>query len=140
MQVEGAVGLRVQENKDRTETAVMFFRRDHLSPEMLDQLAEIRRLLNLPDGRQEFTLVYSPVAGEDTELGVGSRSMLQIMSAMASYTDVPEADLKDGRALPSLTSTNIMTASTPVQDQVQPGQTGGRLCRRALPRPMVLGG
>ena len=30
--------------------------------------------------------------------------MLQIMIAFASYADVPEQDLKDGRALPSLLS------------------------------------
>jgi hypothetical protein len=115
VQVAGAVGLRVQENKDKTTTAVMFFRRDNLPPEMLDKLAEIRRLLKLPADQHQFNLVYSPVAGEDNELGVGSRSMLQIMGAMASYTDVPEADLKDGRALPSLASTNNLEASAPVQ-------------------------
>lgn len=115
VQVAGAVGMRVQENKDKTTTAVMFFRRDNLPPEMLDKLSEIRRLLKLPENQQQFNLVYSPVAGEDGELGVGSRSMLQIMAAMASYTDVPEADLKDGRALPSLSDTNNVAASAPVQ-------------------------
>jgi hypothetical protein len=115
VQVEGAVGMRVQENKDKTETAVMFFRRDNLPPEMLDKLAEIRRLLKLPESQHEFNLIYSPVAGNDNELGVGSRSMLQIMAAMASYTDVPEADLKDGRALPSSSSTNSMARNDPVR-------------------------
>jgi hypothetical protein len=114
VQVAGAVGMRVQENKDQTATAVMFFRRDNLPPEMLDKLAEIRRLLKLPDSQQQYNLVYSPVAGEDNELGVGSRSMLQIMAAMASYTDVPESDLKDGRALASL-STNNVDNSAPVR-------------------------
>jgi hypothetical protein len=114
VQVAGAVGLRVQEHKDETATAVMFFRRDNLPPEMVDKLAEIRRLLKVPPDQQQFNLVYSPVAGEDNELGVGSRSMLQIMSAMASYTDVPEADLKDGRALPS-SSTNNVDNNAPVR-------------------------
>jgi hypothetical protein len=114
VQVAGAVGMRVQENRDKTETAVMFFRHDNLPPEMLDKLAEIRRLLKLPEGRHEFTLVYSPVAGDDNELGVGSRSMLQIMAAMASYTDVPAADIKQGRALPALLSTGGAAKNDPV--------------------------
>ena len=115
VQMAGAVGMRVQENKDKTETAVMFFRRDNLPPEMLDKLAEIRRLLKVPADQHQFNLVYTPVAGDDGELGVGSRSMLQIMSAMASYTDVPAADLKDGRALPSLQSTNSVAKNVPVE-------------------------
>jgi hypothetical protein len=41
--------------------------------------------------------------------------MLQIMQAMASYTEVPEADLKEGRAIPSLASTNGTANSDPVK-------------------------
>jgi hypothetical protein len=43
---------------------------------------------------------YSPVCGAENELAVNSRSMLQIMGAFASYLDVPEADLKEHRAVP----------------------------------------
>jgi uncharacterized protein YceK len=115
VQAAGAVGLRVEENKDKTETAVMFFRRDNLPPEMVDKLGEIRRLLKLPEGQQQFNLVYSPVLGTTNELAVGSRSMVQIMAAMASYADVPESDVKDGRATPSLQFTNSAGNRDPVE-------------------------
>jgi hypothetical protein len=115
VQEAGAVGMRVEENKDKTETAVMFFRRDNLTPEIADKLGEIKRLLKLPEGQQQFNLVYSPVLGATNELTVGSRSMVQIMQAMASYADVPESDVKDGRATPSLQSTNSVVNSDPVE-------------------------
>ncbi len=115
VQVAGAVGMRVKENKDKSQTAVMFFRRDNLPPEMTDKILEIRRLLKLPEGQQEFNLIYSPAAGEPGELTVGSRSMLQIMAAMASYIDVPDADLKEGRAIPALSSTADSEKNVPVQ-------------------------
>jgi hypothetical protein len=115
VQAAGAVGMRVEENKDKTETAVMFFRRDNLTPEILDKLGEIRRLLKLPEGQQQFNLVYSPVGGGDGALAVGSRSMLQIMTAMASYADVPESDLKEGRATPSLQTTSSAGNTDPVE-------------------------
>ena len=101
VQVVGGVGVRVQENQDKSETTVMFFRRDNLPPEILDKIAEIRRLLKLPADRQQFKLVYSPAVGADDQLAVGSRSMLLIMAAMASYAEVPAADVQSGRALPS---------------------------------------
>jgi hypothetical protein len=115
VQIAGAVGMRVQENKDKSSTGVMFFRRDNLTPEMRDKLAELRRLLKLPEGQQQFTLVYSPAAGGEGELGVGSRSMLQIMAAMATYTDVPETDVRDGRAVPSTRSADSAGKSDPVE-------------------------
>jgi hypothetical protein len=115
VQVAGAVGMRVVENKDKTETAVMFFRRDNLPPDLSDELAEIRRLLKLPEGQQQFNLIYSPVLGATNELAVGSRSMVQIMAAMASYANVPELDLKEGRATPSVQATNSAGNRDPVE-------------------------
>jgi len=106
VQAAGAFRMRVMENADKTETTVVFFRGDNLSPEMIDKFSEIRRLLKLSEGDSQLKLVYSSATGGPGELGVGSRSMLQIMSAMATYTDVPAADLKDGRAVPSMSSTN----------------------------------
>jgi hypothetical protein len=44
-------------------------------------------------------LRYSPVRGSAEELSVNSRSMLQIMTAFASYVDVPEAHLQDRSAV-----------------------------------------
>ena len=70
----------------------------------MDKIVEIRRLLKLPEGQHQFKLIYSSAAGRDGELSVGSRSMLQIMLAFASYVDVPESDLKEGRAVPSVQS------------------------------------
>lgn len=100
VQMAGAVGVRVQAKQDQSSTTVLFFRRDNLSPETTNKLEEIRRLLKLPPGQQQFQLIYSPAAGADGELAVGSRSLLQIMLAFASYADVPEADVKEGRAIP----------------------------------------
>jgi len=115
VQAVGAIGMRVEENKDKFETAVIFFRRDNLPPEILDKLGEIRRLLKLPEGQQQFNLIYSPVGGAGGDLAVGSRSMLQIMAAMASFANVPESDLKEGRATPSLQTTNSTGNRDPVE-------------------------
>jgi hypothetical protein len=102
VQAAGAVGMRVEEDKVKGSTAVLFFRRDDVPADIVEKTAEIRRLLKLPADQQKFVLTYSPVRGAENELTVNSRSMLQIMGAFASYTDVPEADLKEHRALPAL--------------------------------------
>ena len=105
VQAAGAFGMRVEEDKAKGSTAVVFFRRDDVSADIVEKGAEIRRLLKLPAEPQKFVLTYSPVRGAENELAVNSRSMLQIMQAFASHLDVPEAHLKDHSAWPSLEST-----------------------------------
>jgi hypothetical protein len=101
VQAAGAVGMRVEEDKVKGSTALLFFRRDDVSPEIVEKTAEIRRLLKLAPEEQQLELVYSPVRGTANQLAVNSRSMLQIMQAFAGYTEVPEQHLKDHRAVPA---------------------------------------
>jgi hypothetical protein len=98
VQAAGAVGMRVEEDKVKGATGVVFFRRDDVAPEIAEKSAEVRRLLKLPNDQQKFVLTYSPVRGADGELAVNSRSLLQVMGAFASYLDVPEAHLQDRSA------------------------------------------
>jgi hypothetical protein len=98
VQAAGAFGMRVEEDKAKGATGVVFFRRDDVAPEIAEKGAEVRRLLKLPADQQRFVLTYSPVRGAEGELAVNSRSMLQIMGAFASYLDVPEAHLQDHSA------------------------------------------
>ncbi|MEM5341402.1 hypothetical protein [Paraburkholderia azotifigens] len=102
VQAAGAFTMRVEEDKAKGSSAVLLFRREGLPADILDKLAEIRRLLGMPTTSQRFTLVYSPMRGGDNELTVNSRSLLQIMAAFSSYLDVPAAHLMDHSALPAI--------------------------------------
>jgi hypothetical protein len=106
VQSAGAVGMRVEENKEKGQTAVLFFRRDDIAPDIKEKSAEIRRLLKLPEDQQRLVLTYSPMRGTENELAVNSRSMLQIMGAFSSYLNVPEAHLKDHSAVPAFENTS----------------------------------
>ncbi len=101
VQAAGAFGMRVEEDKAKGPTGVVFFRRDDVSADILEKAAEIRRLLKLPAEGHKYSLTYSPVRGAENELTVNSRSMLQIMGAFSSYLDVPEAHLKERSAVPA---------------------------------------
>jgi hypothetical protein len=102
VQAAGAVGIRVEVDKAKSSTAVLFFRRDDVSADIVEKEAEIRRLLKLAPDQQKFVLAYSPVRGGENELAVNSRSMVQIMAAFSTFLDVPEAHLKDHSAVPAL--------------------------------------
>lgn len=99
VQMAGGVGMRVEEDKDKGKTGVLLLRNTDLPPELQAKSAEVRRLLQMPADGQTFTLKFSPLRGGDGELSVNSRSMLQIMGAFASYIDVPQEHVQDGRAI-----------------------------------------
>lgn len=101
VQAAGAVGMRVEADNAKGATGVILFRRDDVPADIVAKAAQARRLLKLPAEQQRFVITYSPMRGAENELAVNSRSMLQIMGAFASYTDVPQAHLKDHRALPA---------------------------------------
>jgi hypothetical protein len=109
LQVAGVVGLRVEEDKAKGSTGVMFFRAEDVPADVVEKSAEVRRLLKLPLDLQRFTLIYSPGRGAEGQLAVNSRSMLQIMQAFASYVEVPEAHLKSGRAMPGFENAPLET-------------------------------
>jgi hypothetical protein len=105
VQAAGAVGMRVEEDKAKGATGVVFFRRGDIPAEIAEMSAEIRRLLKMSADQEKFVLTYSPARGESGELAVNSRSMLQIMQALASHVDVPDAHVKDRSAWPPIERT-----------------------------------
>lgn len=101
LQADGAIGMRVEEDKQKGQTAVVLLRREDLTPESTAMGAELRGLLRLSPDTYRFGLQYSPMRGTPGELNVNSRSMLQILQAFSSYVDVPEQDVQQRRATPS---------------------------------------
>jgi hypothetical protein len=101
VQLAGGFGMRVEQDKVKGSTAVLFFQRDDAPADILAKGAEIRRLLRLQADQQKFVLTYSPMRGAADELAVNSRSMLQILGAFASYVEVPAEHLKEGLAAPA---------------------------------------
>ncbi len=120
VQAAGAFGMRVEEDKSKGSTGVVFFRSDDVPESIAAKGAELRRLLKLSPEGDKFTLSYSPVRGMENELAVNSRSMLQIMGAFASYLDVPEAHLKDHSAVPALE--DAATGSRPYAVRIHSGR------------------
>lgn len=102
VQAAGAFAMRVEDDKVKGSTAVIFFRGEDMPGDVVEKVAEIRRLLKLPAGSKKFTLRYSPARGTEDELTVNSCSMLQIMLAFSSYINIPEEHLSDHSALPAV--------------------------------------
>jgi hypothetical protein len=85
--------VRMMDNK---ETLMLFFREPKNDPEALE-LKKVLHLLELNPEAREFRIVFGNFAESDLEIAILSRSMMQVMSAFASYIEVPETDISEGR-------------------------------------------
>ena len=94
MQDAVALGLRVERPKGGEPATVLFFRSDRVEPEMQAKMTEVRDLLGLTPGQSVFKIVSSPVRGGDGELTLGTRSLSQMISALALGVEVPTAHLE----------------------------------------------
>ena len=94
IQDAGAVGMRVEQPTNGEPAAVLFFRGERTPPEVEAKITEARRLLGVAEGESAFRLVQSPLRGGPGELGIATRSLIQVMSSLALGVQVPPKHLE----------------------------------------------
>ena len=94
-QVAGGMGMRLKATTDKQ--AVVIFLRPSTDAAIAANTGKIRELLGLNPAVREYSVVYGNYPENDAEIAILSRSILQILVDLASYIDVPEADLAEGR-------------------------------------------
>jgi len=99
IQIFGTLGLKVQ-NLNGRESLMMEFGRETDSRIEAD-IAGIKKILGLASQEWEFRIVYGLLPADDREIAVLSRSVLQILSHLASYIQVPESHVAEKRVYPN---------------------------------------
>ena len=99
IQQSGQIGLRVKKTGDQVASLLVFSKKP--DPAIEADRDEVRKLLGLNPQADEFNVVYGSVAANDHEIALLTRSMLDILSDLSSYIDVPAANLEQKRTFPS---------------------------------------
>jgi hypothetical protein len=89
LQGAGAIGLEIEKNPETKHESVFFFPNSNLNEEVKGKRERARKLIRLKQGQQRFRVLYSPFANDDDVLAIQTRSILQILSSMAGFVDVP---------------------------------------------------
>ncbi len=95
LQGKGGMGMRVVSKNDRSAVAMFF--RPSSDPAIAEDISRVKKILGLSQDFQVFQVVYGSFPKNDTEIAILSRSMLQVMVEYASYVDVPDSDVAEGR-------------------------------------------
>jgi hypothetical protein len=104
LQKSGMVGIRVEVDPTRQETALLTFRTNDISPEAVNDSHELRELLGLDQQATSFKLAFGATASNDKEVALLTRSILHLMQTMASQVEIPPQEIADGRVTPGLPS------------------------------------
>ena len=138
IQQSGQIGLRVKKTGTQTTTAIVFSKK--LNPAIAADRDEVRKLLGLDPQTDEFDVVYGSVAANDKEIALLTRSVLEIITDLSSYIDVPAAKVEQKRTFPSPApeiSERCSRAGTYADSQLI-AKTRRCLCRRAVWSRLVL--
>jgi hypothetical protein len=95
IQQSGQIGLRLKKIGNQTETSIVFSKK--LDPAIQADSVEVRKLLGVDPQTDEFSVVYGSVAANDKEIALLTRSVLEILTDLSSYIDVPAANVEQKR-------------------------------------------
>jgi hypothetical protein len=103
IQDSGAVGFRVEVDKEtgKRDRLVMFFTKEPVPPAVESDRQELRKILHLNPDRLDITITYGADTDRDDILAIQTRSAMQILAQVGSFINVPEADVRNGRAFPA---------------------------------------
>lgn len=95
IQAGGVSGMRFRPAKD-TQAIVMSFG-PGTDEAITAPVRKIHELLGLDASAREYNVVFGSFPENDREIALLTRSVMQVLADFASYIDVPEADLTEGR-------------------------------------------
>lgn len=96
LQISGGIALQQSTDPATKDEVVIFFRDVSASKQIQEEGIRAREVIGLSTEKEKFRVVYSPFAFEEDVLAIQTRSILQIMNAMAGFVDVP--DIKSSQA------------------------------------------
>lgn len=100
IQSAGASDIRVEKAGERD--AVIFVISDEArKEEFRENAGAVREILGLKPGVKKYTVVEGKIPGNDEEIALATRSMLEIMLEIAAAIEVPPQHVKEGRTMPT---------------------------------------
>jgi hypothetical protein len=124
IQESGAVGFRVQLDKEtKQEGTIISFSKKDAPPEIQAEREKMRKLLGLNPEKSDFRVIQATGTERDDEIAMQTRSGMQILTELSAFIDVPDDQVSDGRAFPSLKEPTEGEAASPRLMRIASGTT-----------------
>ena len=97
IQAAGGAGVRLQREKDKEDATIFLFHSRRLTPEMAQDVAEVKRLLRLNPEASDIRITYGADSQGDQEIALLTRSGYQVLMEFAGLVSVPPEHVADHR-------------------------------------------
>ncbi len=101
VQDSGAVGFRVVKGKEKGEGTLLAFR-GKVTKETEDEILAVRKILGLDPLSREFRVSYGAIPGDNQELALLTRSVLEILIDFSAQMEVPASHVEEKRVGPTM--------------------------------------
>ncbi len=113
VQSAGLMGMRIKK-RDKEEAVLELFFREKVDPEMEADIRATRQVLGLDPHTDEFRVFYGSFSTNDKEVALLTRSVLEVLSDLASYIEVPDLHVAEKRVNSTLEDQPVAGAPPPV--------------------------
>ena len=115
VQEAGGIGMRVK--KIDNEESVVWFFHQKVDPKIEADILTNRKVLGLDPQSQEFRVVYGSVPRDDKEIAILTRSIIEVISDLASYIEVPDVHVTEKRVNQTIADNSV--SDTPLRPLIQ---------------------
>jgi hypothetical protein len=85
----GAVSFEIKTDPDAQRDMIVLFEAEDLAEATIGMRDRTREILNLDPERDRFRVMYGPFANQPDALALQTRSILQMLSALSGFIDIP---------------------------------------------------
>lgn len=100
MQSEDAVKIRITHPKEKAEEVLLIFFPDRVSAELAAEYRDVKMALGLNSEIDSFTVVRDTIDNDPDKIRIEGRSLLQVLTALATGVEVPPEHKESGKAPP----------------------------------------
>jgi hypothetical protein len=91
LQQEGAIGFELITGEDDKHGIIFRLKKEGLSESTLQKSKRAAEIIGLDNDRDSYRVIYAPFKSEPGTLSIQTRSVIQMLSAMAGFIEVPAA-------------------------------------------------
>lgn len=89
LQVMGAIGFELSSDEDGKNDIIFRLKKQGLSESTLQKSRRAGEIIGLDPKQEQFRVIYAPFKSDSSTLSIQTRSVIQMLSAMAGFIDVP---------------------------------------------------
>lgn len=102
LQISGAIRVKTTRSKDNQESTTLSFWSKGAPPEISLQVRELCDMLGLDPAADQYRLIYGTSAETNREIAMQSVPLMNLLSLLAAQVEIPEKDIREGRASPGV--------------------------------------